>query len=277
VGEKGVPNPPTVWKDRLRDTGTKKLYQLGTERVTFDGDLYVYVKAGSTALAAGRFVTYLTTGTNEQTVTVAHGIGTTTVTVTAASISANDFEDGYLVVTAGTGIGECYRIRSNTATGDTGSGVIACVLYDGLASAWSTSTTDVTLYPNRFNGLIVNPNDVQQRPCCVTQWPIGAASYGWALKEGYGSLDCEVLAAGGTELDEKPITASVTDATNAGRGTITGSPTSTIYVSSASEETFDQAFVYTNPVYAMQPILGYVTLEADLTNDEAALVRITNL
>ena len=274
MGDKGIPTPPTVWKDKLRDTGTKKLYPLGTERSTFDGDLYVYVKAGSTALAAGRFCTYLTTGTNEQTVTVAHAIGTTRVTVTAASISANDFEDGYLVVTAGTGIGECYRIKSNTATGFKSSGVVECDLYEGLATAWSTSDTDVTMYPNRFNGLIVNPNDAQQRPCCVTQWPLAAGYYGWALKSGWGSLDIEVLAAGGTELDEKPITASVTDATNAGRGTITGSPTSTIYVSSASEEAFDQAYVYVNPVYMMQPILGYVTLEADMTNDEAALVMV---
>ena len=271
MGDAGIPGPPTVWEDNLRDIGTTKLYAVGTERKTFDGDLYVYVKAGATNLAASNFCTYLTTGANEQTVSVAHAIGTTEVTVAETTCSANDYQDGYLVVTAGTGIGECYRIKSNTASDGTNT---VYTLYEGLATAWSVSDTDVTAYKNRFNGLIKNPNDAQQRPVCVTQWPITALYYGWALKKGYGALTIEVLAAGGIELDEKLITASVTDTTNAGRGTLTGSPTSTIYASATSGGTSDDAYTYVAAVYAMQPVLGHVVLEADCTNDEACLVAI---
>jgi len=271
LGDAGLPNPPKVWADNLRDIGTTKLYPLGTERKTFDGDIYVYVKAGATTLAAGNFQTYLTTHVNEQTVTVAHPIGTTTVTVTDGSGTADLYADGYLVVAAGTGIGECYRIKSNTATSG---GTVKITLYEGLATAWSTSDTDVNVYQNRYNGLIKNPHDAQQRPVCVTQWPITALYYGWALKKGYGSLVVEVLTGGGAELDEKLITASVTDTTNAGRGTLTGEAVSTMYASATSGGTTDDAITAISSVYALQPILAHVVMEADCTNDEAVLVSV---
>ena len=274
MGDKGIPGPPEVWNDLLRETGTAQLYQLGTERTTFDGDIYVYVKAGATALAAGRLMTYLTTGTNEQTVTVAHGIGTTTVTVTDASSAENDFQDGYLVVTAGTGIGECYRIKSNTISNGT---TITCELYEGLATAWSTSDTDVTMYKNRYNGIVVNPYDGQQHPCGVTQWPIPALHYGWIMKKGYGALDIEMLgspAAGGQEKDEKIIIASTTQ-DHDGRGSITGSAVSTMYASATSGETTCQAAITAvSSAYALRPPVAYVVMEADCTNDEACLVAI---
>lgn len=258
--------------DLLRETGTTKLYRLGTERATFDGDLYVYVKAGATALAAGRLVSYLTTGTNEQTVTTAHGIGTTTVTVTDASSAENVFEDGYLVVTAGTAIGECYRIKTNEISNGT---TITCDLYEGLATAWSASDTDVTMVPNRYGGLVKNPNDAQQRPCGVTQWPMPALHYGWVIRAGYGSMDIEVLTGGGAELDEKILTASVTDAGNAGRGSLTGVAVTTMYIGSTSGETTCQhAVAAISSVYALQPIVAHIVLEADATNDEATLVAI---
>ena len=271
MGDAGIPGPPTVFGDNLRDIGTTKLYPLGAERRTFDGDIYVYVKAGAVTLAASNFCTYLTSGTNDQTVVTAHPIGTTVVTVTDASCTANQYEDGYLIVTAGTGIGECYRIKSNTVSDGTYG---YYTLYEGLATAWSVSDTDVSVFQNRYKGLIKNPHDAQQRPVCVTQWPITALYYGWALRKGYGALTVEVLAAGGAELDEKLITASVTDTTNAGRGTLTGSATNTIYASATAGGTTDDSYTYTAAVYQMQPVLAHVVQELDCTNDEATLVCV---
>jgi len=242
-------------KQGLYEISSEAKHRLGERLVLSDGREFVYCKAGSSNLSAALFHTYITTPTHEDTVTVAHSAGTTEVIVTASGVSANDFAEGYLVVTDGTGIGEIYKIRSNTATGGGGSGKIKVVLYDPLITAWSTSDTDVDLYPSPYNGLVVNPTDAQQRPVCVTIRPVTANYYFWGQVKGWAPVKIDTGgASAGQELDEKLVIASTN---HAGQGMIVGSPTAG------------------NGDYAnIHPVLGVIVKEADVADDTVTLVDL---
>jgi len=183
-------------KQGLYEISSEAKHRLGERLVLSDGREFVYCKAGSSNLSAALFHTYITTPTHEDTVTVAHTAGTTEVTITASGVSANDFAEGYLVVTDGTKV----------------------VLYDPLITAWDTSDTDVDLYPSPYNGLVVNPTDAQQRPVCVTIRPVTAAYYFWGQVKGWAPVKIDTGgASAGQELDEKLVIASTN---HAGQGMI---------------------------------------------------------
>jgi len=105
--------------------------------------------------SAGLMQVYSVDSDVEDSVTVAHGIGTTELTITAASaITKDQYAEGMLIVhaTAGTGAGDQYVIKSNEAIA---SGTGTVTIYEpGLLTAWSTSDTDVTLWTNPYFGVI---------------------------------------------------------------------------------------------------------------------------
>ena len=108
-------SPHTMFNQALHSESATKKHNFGTRRILDDGREFVYCGAGAVDLTAGLACTYITTGVNEQTVTVAHAAGTKAVTVTCAGATLNLYAEGYLVVTAGTGIGESYKIKGNSA------------------------------------------------------------------------------------------------------------------------------------------------------------------
>ena len=113
-----APRKKTGFLQGLYAESSTQKEALGTVRELKDGRTFVYCKNGAVALAAGKVcASVITSGMNEQTVTVAHAIGTTEITMTdsGSGTSANAYKDGRLVVTAGTGIGESYTITGNTA------------------------------------------------------------------------------------------------------------------------------------------------------------------
>ncbi len=230
--------------------------RLGTVRELDDGRTFVYCLNGAVDLVAGvNCASVITSGANEQTVTVAHAVGTELVTFTngtGSTIAADDYKDGKLVVTAGSGIGECYDILGNTSA--INGATMQIRLATGLVTAWSTSTTDVTIYKNKYNGVVVNPTDGQQLPVCVTQRPVTAAYYFWGQVLGDGAMLVDNAgAASGAELDEKVINPSLN---HAGYGYIAASP--------------DAAAV----LAGYRHVLGYIIDEADVTDNEAVLVNI---
>lgn len=228
----------------------------GTIGMTPDGNLWRYCKADSTQIAAGLFCCSITTPTNEQTVTVAHAIGVETVEVTAAGISANDFQDGILVVTAGTGAGEVHAIKSNTATGDPSTGTINVTFYegDGLKVAWSTTDTDVDLFKAPYETMVFCATDGQQLAVCLTQGIIPASNFFWGLAKGFGAVMMDNAAsAAGLEADEKNVVQSLT---HEGQGFIDNAPDATAILA------------------GYRQVLGYLVTEEDVVNDEMELVKV---
>jgi hypothetical protein len=113
------------------------------------GDRVFYYSQASEALTAGQLNSYLPTIITEDTVTVAHPVGTRRVSVTvSAAVAAQELAEGYLVVDEGTGAGEMYKIKSHPAILNGAVGVFE--LYDPLLTAWATADTDVTLYGSHY-------------------------------------------------------------------------------------------------------------------------------
>lgn len=113
------------------------------------GDRVFYYSQASEALTAGKLNTFFPTIITEDTVTVAHAIGTRQVSVTAsATVVANELAEGYLIVDEGTGAGEIYKIKSHPAVTSGAVGVFT--LYDPILTAWVIADTDVTLYGSQY-------------------------------------------------------------------------------------------------------------------------------
>ena len=228
--------------------------RLGTIRELHDGRAYVYCKNGGVALAAGAVcASAITGGMNEQTVTVAHPPGTKQVIMTdsGGATAANALAEGSLVVTAGSGIGEVYPIVGNSAA--TAGATFTITLGEGLRTIWSISTTDITAYVNRYNGVVVNPVDGQQIPACVPQIIVPVSNYFWGQIEGHGAMLIDAPAASGEELDEKILSPSLN---TAGYAYTDGTP--------------DAAAI----LAGYRHVLGYLIDEADITNTEARLCQI---
>ena len=191
----------TLPAQSIYEESSTALHKLGT-RLVIGERTFFYCKNGAVALTAGLVVAAINTLTSEDTVTVAHGIGTYDVTVTASGIAANDFAEGWLVVDEGTGVGTTYKIRSNTATV---SGVIVCTLYDPLAVAWATADTDVTLTPSIYNAVVVSPTAGVSLPVGVPLIGVTASYYFWAQTWGPCGVKMDVSDGGGNSIDERVL------------------------------------------------------------------------
>jgi hypothetical protein len=170
--------------------------QLGTQMQTTDGRTLVYVRAGATALVPGTLLQAPAEVTNHQDVVPAiAAIGATSITVTlgATAATANQYAQGYAVITVTPGQGYIYQIDSHPAADS--SGTLTLKLVDPLEVAL-TAASNVDLVANPYNGVIINPTTASSAPVAAATHPITATYYGWAVKEGVVSL----LSDGGTAV-----------------------------------------------------------------------------
>lgn len=248
----------TVYQQGLYEESATKKHRLGTIRVLDDGRKFVYCSATAAAIAAG---VALSKAQAVQTCTIAAAdaainlIGARTVTLTLTGTpTAGLYEDGYMVLTAGTGIGEIYKIKSNTADDVPASGRCTFYLYDALKTTHVTATTTVSVYQNPYKSLLINPavaNEAattQETVMGVTVRPVTASYYFWAQTWGLSSLTLDIDAAAGGEANEMDIV----QGTTSGRGRIV-------------EDT----------AFSGAQVLGYSLISADHTDAQSALVFLT--
>jgi len=241
--------PGSAYKQGLYEESATAQDTIGHVRWDMEGNEWIYTKNSTVALLASELVASTTTTfTREATVTVAHPIGTTVLTVTGTA-TADQFAGGKLIVDNTTGLGETYKVIGNTATA---SSVFQVTLATGLITAWVAATTDVVLVECPYNGVIQNPVDCQQLAVGVTQRPVTASYYFWLLKDGWGGLKLDNAAGTvGLEFDEKWVYSSLN---HAGFG----------FVVTPAE---------TDVNYGRQ-IVGLVAEEYDVVNNRATLCRI---
>lgn len=168
----------------IYEQSTVKNHRLGDVLVVGD-KMFRYCVAGEN-LTAGHLCTVKFDSDAEDTVTVAHPIGTLQVTVTAASaITANQYADGLLIVDEGTGAGNSYRIKEHPAIGNGETGVVT--LYDPLVVAWSTSDTDIELVQSPF--VVQDANaDQKETPACVPLIAVTSGNYFWGQTRGIAGV-----------------------------------------------------------------------------------------
>ena len=161
----------------IHQESSTQLYPLGHRVALNDGRVYHYAENGGTGLAPGKLVgSPLVFTERESSITVAAAVNATTVTYTAVgTITANQYQDGFLCVVGNTGEGIQYKIKSHPAIAAAATGVIT--LYDGIITALDV-TSDVILTPSLYKDVILNPDQVI-KSVGVPTIPVTADYYCW--------------------------------------------------------------------------------------------------
>lgn len=209
---------------------------------------FVLVQNGGTAIAAGKLVqSPVTIGANHTglaVVTTNWAIGDTSIQVTAGGtlITTNQYQGGFAVISAGTGLGQTLRIKSNSSA--TSSGTCTIVLEDPLSVALTTATSKVSLTLNPYgakygtdvstSGVVISPASGSTGTTIgATIYPIPASSatvpsYGWIQTRGFvGVLNDSVTAIGldvmpSSSVDGAVVTYLVGTRNRVGTSTVAG-------------------------------------------------------
>ena len=178
-----------AWAQGLYETSTTKKECLGAKRITEDGREFRYCKAGGTLIPGGAtFGPALTANhvAQLQTSGAANSVGSVKVTVYvgATAVTANQYDDGYLLVhrtTSGTA-GLYYPIESHTTTA-TGSTTITVTLKEPLKVA--TYTDDyLSLFCNPWSGIAVG-TEVAVFPTGMAMAAASSGQYLWVQTGGF--------------------------------------------------------------------------------------------
>lgn len=177
--------------------------QVGQPFQTADGKTVVLVQNAGTALVSGRLIqSPASIGANHTGLTLSTAaIAATQITATlgGTAVTANQYQGGTLVISAGTGAGQTLKIASHPAQTST-SGTVVLTLEEPLSVATLTSDSKGSLtlpqYGSRNGtdfttfGVIVCPTTATGQVIGATIYPIPAstasvASYGWIVKNGF--------------------------------------------------------------------------------------------
>ena len=163
---------------------------LGQRFTTEDGTEVVLVLNGAVALTAGVLVQHSPIVANHENLAVTafspvstqtNTAATVTVTLGATAATSQQYQGGYAVVNAGTGIGQRLRIASNPAAALSTSMVVT--LEDAPVVALDT-TSRIDLIAAPYSNVVINPTTPTASPAGVTLYAI-PATVGTAGAAGY--------------------------------------------------------------------------------------------
>ncbi|HWQ10932.1 MAG TPA: hypothetical protein VN436_17555 [Holophaga sp.] len=173
------------------ETSPAKREAVGALRITADGRKFRYARAGSAALAAGSLglaPAAVAAHVNLAASPVAVGDRVVSLTVGAAAVAENAYEDGFFQVADGNGQGRQYRILSNTACA--ASGTVILTLAEPVRTAL-TAESRVSLIPSPWGGVTSSATE-ENLPAGVAPCDVPAGHYYFAQT---GGVAC-CLAAG---------------------------------------------------------------------------------
>ena len=179
--------------------------KLGALATTGDGRYYRLAIAGATALVPGNLQQSSVEVTANEALTVAAAVAgaTSITTVSTVTVSANQYQGGYVAVTESTGIGYLYEIAGHAAASGA---VVTLNLVDPLITALAASTTQIDLVANPFNRVIINPTSATGVITGVAVAATPAYYYGWLQTKG----PANVLAQGTIVVGEQVGASSTT-------------------------------------------------------------------
>lgn len=162
---------------------------VGVKFASENDRVYTLVQNGATAIASGLLVqSPASIGANHTGLTLStQAIGDVTITATlgGTAVTANQYAGGFLVISAGTGIGQTLEISSHPAQTST-SGTVVLTLKDALSVATLTSDSKGSLTLPQYGsangtsvstfGVIVSPTVATGRTIGATVYPIAAST-----------------------------------------------------------------------------------------------------
>jgi len=169
-------------------------HQLGTIGYDSDGRKFVFCKNNATnAMVAGNLqqAPVEDTGDQDLAIAAAASAGDTKVSLAAATVTANQYADGYLVVTVTPGEGLYYKIKSHEAAT---AATVVINLYEPLKVALTTaSNADLVLNP--FNGVTISSTSITAPVVGVAMTAVPASYYSWIQTAGLGVVTADASGA----------------------------------------------------------------------------------
>jgi len=227
------------FRQGLYDISSTAKEALGTKRITNDGRIFRYAKAGASALAAGKMgvAAAIDAAHMDETGCIATPIGSRNVTLTVTAGTAiveNQLAGGYLHINDNVGEGYQYPIVSNSAISASGTSIVV-TLETGLKVALTTAS-DFTLVHSPWYGVTESAVE-ESMPVGVAPVVVTAAYYYWAQTGGVAICLTAGTPAVGANVTLGGVAGSVTGCLN------------TMTLTSAT---------YTITALHLQPIVGYV-------------------
>jgi hypothetical protein len=174
-------------------------FAIGTRFTRQDGNQYAYGYSSAGAaigkLMASTFATSSLTLSSNNVIAPASAIavagdtmkpgsiGSKFIEITLASVTANQFAGGYLTVGSGTGLGQTFRIKGNTATNNPATGNVRINFYEAITTALD-ATSDVLITGNPFSDIIVKDGTNYVTAGVSVSTTTTTKPYGWFLTKG---------------------------------------------------------------------------------------------
>jgi hypothetical protein len=172
----------------LREINVNQKHELGQLSEDRNGSVFVYGKAGASNLGAGKLSVAEAIVADHTTMSAqaAAAIGANQIKVTlgATAATADQYTDGFAVISDGTGKGIMYQIASHGAAAL--STTLTINLYDPLTVALVATTSKVSLIKNPAKDVI--ESTTLSKAVGVPNVAVTAAYFGWFQKTGVASV-----------------------------------------------------------------------------------------
>lgn len=172
----------------LHSSSADQMHNLGSTIFSNDGRAFRYAKAGSTALTAGLLQQAPSQVTGDQNLTaVAASVDDLSIaSTTTVTVSANDYAEGFVLVTVTPGVGRQYKIKGHSA-------YTAAAPTFNLAEPVKvalTTTSRLDVVKNNFRGVRVSTvaGTGYSNPVGVAVHPIAASEFGWVQVGGIANV-----------------------------------------------------------------------------------------
>lgn len=135
-------------------------------------------------------------------------VGSHYIQATIASIAANKYQGGYIILTGGTGLGQTYRIVGNTATGTPTSTTLYIQLAEALQTA-VTANTGVIIVPSMFTDLAATATTSPQVTGVLMATTTSTNLWAWVCTHGVAGCaeDATNSITAGQQVMCSPVTA----------------------------------------------------------------------
>ena len=200
----------TISFQNVYQTSTNRgTFKLGERAMTPDGRKWTFVKNGSTLVTGNIVVPSAVVSADLWSSSTDNQSRIVYLTRAASSMTVGEYEDAIGVVDDGTGVGQTFKIRTNSAT--------TLTLYPetALATALSVSYSDLT-WRSMSQVVIAAITSKIQMTQGATQIGASSGDYLWVLTEGDGRVMAgEVLVIGSNFVSGDDTTGQVVKGTTA--------------------------------------------------------------
>lgn len=208
--------PVQVAAQTLHSSSADQYHMLGEVVFTNDGRAFRYAKAGGTALVAGNLQQSQAqdTDTQDMTAVAAAVADTAIVSTTTVTVTANEYAEGFILVTVTPGVGRQYKIKGHIA-------YTAAAPTFNLAEEVKvalTTTSRLDALANPYAATVVAPTTFTGPVVGAAVHSIVASEFGWlqvlgvanVLADGACVIGEPVIRSNGTAGAVEPTTTTFT-------------------------------------------------------------------